>query len=296
MTAKNYDKSRLLATASKVAVQLKLQGRGEGLRIRMPGPLYETNTAGWRAIIGDFGKNQPRLEVWLDHFSGYNARKYWAGFYSPDQSKIIDIRNRVSRELWPVRTIAQKDTTDYKFMALTERLARSEFTMPILEKYPGEAFFGAYFPTRETSANVNPHFCEWAVGFFLDVARSLPRAKAEDMQREVYPVCENRKLVAAHLSRERSRYLAAQCKLRDGYRCQVCDMMFAKAYGEILGADFAEAHHIRPLGKRPDKTLTRLNDLITVCANCHRMLHRMEGKRGDVGRLRAIVAKCGRKG
>jgi hypothetical protein len=295
MAAKISDKMRLLATASSIAARLKDQGNGNGLRIRSP-RISKPATDGWRASIGDLGKNRPRLEIWLDRFSGHSDRKFLACFYSADRSKITGITRHAAREFWPVRTVTLKDTTDDGFFALSVRLDRSEFTVPILEKYRSETFFGVYDPTRKTNGRVNAHFCERAVGFFLDVARSLPTAEAEDTQRGVYPACENRKLVAAHLARERSRYLAAQCKQRDDHRCQVCDMTFAKAYGETLGAGFAEAHHLLPFGKLPDRVKTQLADLITVCANCHRMLHRMEGKRGDVGRLRAIVGKCRRRG
>jgi putative restriction endonuclease len=70
----------------------------------------------------------------------------------------------------------------------------------------------------------------------------------------------------------------------------VCSFRFTAVYGK-LGNDFAEAHHITPLGKLRDGVKTRVEDLATVCANCHRMLHRMEGRRSDMGRLKAIVRR-----
>ncbi len=68
-------------------------------------------------------------------------------------------------------------------------------------------------------------------------------------------------------------------------------MTFAKIYGAKLGAGFAEAHHKLPLGKTPQHVKTRLEDLTTVCSNCHSMLHRMEGVRGDLKMLHNLVAK-----
>ncbi len=82
---------------------------------------------------------------------------------------------------------------------------------------------------------------------------------------------------------------------RIGYRCQICDFLFADHYGKLLGDAFAEAHHIRPLGKQTGQVKTTVGDLITVCSNCHRMLHRMEGKPGDIKRLQAIVGKAKRR-
>ena len=117
-----------------------------------------------------------------------------------------------------------------------------------------------------------------------------PNTKPDAGHREVYPQHEDRKHVQSHLSRERSRLLALRCKERDNYCCQVCDMSFNQAYGRI-GHNFAEAHHKQPLGELPDKVRTPLEDLITVCANCHRMLHRMDGTANDIAKLRAIVRK-----
>ena len=62
-------------------------------------------------------------------------------------------------------------------------------------------------------------------------------------------------------------------------------------YGEKLGASYAEAHHKLALGKCPDQQATCIEDLITVCANCHRMLHRMDGLAGDIKKLTNIVKK-----
>jgi 5-methylcytosine-specific restriction protein A len=54
------------------------------------------------------------------------------------------------------------------------------------------------------------------------------------------------------------------------------------------GADYIECHHVDLLADT-EVTLTRLEDLALVCANCHRMLHR-----GDppptVDELREMIA------
>jgi len=54
--------------------------------------------------------------------------------------------------------------------------------------------------------------------------------------------------------------------------CEVCGFDFERTYG-ALGRDFAECHHLLPLGSGGPRE-TRLEDLAVVCANCHRMLHR----------------------
>ncbi len=279
----------MLTTAKAVAKQLKARSDGTRLRIRIPSRATTTNTDGWSAIIGDLGKGQSRLEVWFDRFSGYSERKLYACFRTEIQTQITSITKRVSRNLWPARVVTMDDTEEQKFLVLVKRLARSDFNTPVLEKYEGgRTFYGIYDPTRETVERVSPHFCTRAVAFFEDVARALPNAKEEDEQREVYPRFENRKLVASHLHRERSKLLAAECRIRDDYECQVCALRFEDAYGR-LGIEFAEAHHIVPLSQLRENVRTRIEDLTTVCANCHRMLHRMEGRRDDIKKLKAIV-------
>jgi 5-methylcytosine-specific restriction protein A len=51
-----------------------------------------------------------------------------------------------------------------------------------------------------------------------------------------------------------------------------CQFDFAATYG-LLGREFAEVHHLRPLADLDGPIETTLADLAVVCANCHRMLH-----------------------
>lgn len=290
-TVPRTSKATLLSTAREIGRRLKPHAGGTALRIRIPSKVTSTNTKGWDSIIGDLGSGQPRLVIWLDKFSGYDDRKFYAGFSSSNPDQIHAITDAVAKSLWPIREITDEDLSGRKHFVLSDRLSRAEFNAPILEDYPdGPKFYGIYDPTRAPTEKVNSQFCNRAVSFFEDVARSLPNATTADAHREVYPQCENRKWVTSHLHRERSGLLATECKIRDGYQCQVCGLRFEDDYGK-LGIEFAEAHHIVPLSQLPDAIRTQLEDLVTVCANCHRMLHRMTGKRNDIKTLSAIVRK-----
>ena len=57
-----------------------------------------------------------------------------------------------------------------------------------------------------------------------------------------------------------------------GLRCLVCQFDFAKRYGD-RGSDFIEMHHIDPLGVSRGVQRS-VQDLIPLCSNCHRMVHR----------------------
>src|SRR5208283_2195815 len=117
-----------------------------------------THTGGWSTVIGDLGKGQPRLEVWFDRITGHPERKLYAAFYAPTRQKITAITKRVSRRLWPVRTVSTDDMTDGKHLVFTKPLRRSEFNLPIVENhFDGNTFYGIYDPTRATSDKANLH-------------------------------------------------------------------------------------------------------------------------------------------
>lgn len=59
-----------------------------------------------------------------------------------------------------------------------------------------------------------------------------------------------------------------------GVSCMACGFNFEKAYGEH-GKDFIEVHHIQALSTLDKATMINPEvDLIPLCANCHRMIHR----------------------
>jgi len=288
-----HNKRWLLTTAKHVALQLKTRRAGTPLRVRMPYRIVPTNTDGWRVIVGDLGDaSQPRLEVWLDRFPGYENRKLYACFYSWKNANLLKLTKKVARKLPPVRVVSEADTTDGLVM-LNHRLRRSEFNLPILEKYSDATFFGIYDQTPP-SVDLNRSFCDRAIAFFEEVSRAASGSNQRDESHDVYPQYENRRRVVSHLRRERSTYLAVERKLLDGFKCQACAMRFQDVYGEKLGAAFAEAHHLIPLSKLKGRVRTEIEDLRTVCANCHRMLHKMEGKRDDIVKLRAILKRSRR--
>lgn len=78
-----------------------------------------------------------------------------------------------------------------------------------------------------------------------------------------------------------------------GYTCQVCDFNFVENYGE-LGEGFIEAHHLLPysdLNEGEIRTLSIETDFAVLCANCHRMIHRMDSP-ADILKLRELMKKA----
>ncbi len=54
--------------------------------------------------------------------------------------------------------------------------------------------------------------------------------------------------------------------------CENCAFDYEERYGE-RGRGFIEVHHVLPLAAILPNTVTNLDDLMLLCANCHRMVH-----------------------
>ncbi len=100
----------------------------------------------------------------------------------------------------------------------------------------------------------------------------------EDDEDEQLNVKEGKVIYKLHKHRERNPKLNR--KKKDNYLkkygkldCEVCGFDFYDVYRE-LGKGFMECHHKKPLSEIKGESITTINDLALVCANCHRMLHR----------------------
>jgi 5-methylcytosine-specific restriction protein A len=61
-----------------------------------------------------------------------------------------------------------------------------------------------------------------------------------------------------------------------GYSCLACGFDFRKNYGE-LGSEFIIVHHVVPVSQLgADYVINPIEDLISLCANCHAMIHRQD--------------------
>ncbi|MDA3917464.1 MAG: HNH endonuclease [Deltaproteobacteria bacterium] len=73
---------------------------------------------------------------------------------------------------------------------------------------------------------------------------------------------------------ERNSEARQACINALGCLCNICGFDFESAYGD-RGKGFIHVHHIVPLSEiKGDYKINPLKDLITVCPNCHAMLHR----------------------
>lgn len=96
---------------------------------------------------------------------------------------------------------------------------------------------------------------------------------------------------------ERNARLRAAAVKAHGTHCHVCGFSFAEFYGPH-GNGFIEVHHLYPISQyEEEKEINPYKDMITLCANCHRMVHRNPSRPLSIEELRYIIdSQCKRNG
>ncbi|HHQ8912124.1 TPA: HNH endonuclease [Bacillus cereus] len=90
---------------------------------------------------------------------------------------------------------------------------------------------------------------------------------------------EGKRRLRIHIYKERNSKVIRLAKERfmeaHGGRlfCEICEFDYSEKYGEI-GDGYIEGHHTIPISQLEEGSVTRVEDIVLVCANCHRMLHR----------------------
>lgn len=81
-----------------------------------------------------------------------------------------------------------------------------------------------------------------------------------------------------------------------GLKCKVCGFDFFEFYGE-RGEGFIEIHHVKPLSvlKGEAQAINPVTDLVPLCSNCHRMIHRRWDNVLTIDQLKDIVKLQKRK-
>jgi hypothetical protein len=99
-----------------------------------------------------------------------------------------------------------------------------------------------------------------------------------DEEGQARPEGKKRRRYTNHF--ERNPKLRAQAILIHRTTCMVpgCNFSFEATYGE-RGTGFIEVHHVKPLSDVEGETsVDPRTDLVVVCSNCHRMIHRKKNQ------------------
>lgn len=102
-------------------------------------------------------------------------------------------------------------------------------------------------------------------------------APTDDDEGGITQAPEGRVFTRVHLARERDPRLVKECKrrfLREHKRlfCQACGFDFGEKYGDDKGS-IIDCHHTNPVHTLNPGHETKVEDLVLLCSNCHRVVH-----------------------
>ncbi|MCY4625578.1 MAG: HNH endonuclease [Chloroflexi bacterium] len=91
-----------------------------------------------------------------------------------------------------------------------------------------------------------------------------------------------------HKVRERSPSNRAAALLYHGNKCAACGFFFDEVYTPAHAKGFIEVHHVKPLSTG-EQFVDPLQDLVPLCANCHRMVHRQADNWLSIDQLKGLL-------
>ena len=101
---------------------------------------------------------------------------------------------------------------------------------------------------------------------------------------------ENRGVIMKRPEYERNSTNRNEAIKIHGTRCMACGFDFEATYGEI-GKNYIEVHHTKPLYSLEQETIVNpRTDLVCLCSNCHRMIHRKRDSILTLEELKEIIA------
>lgn len=177
-------------------------------------------------------------------------------------------------------------------LSITERLEcvdRHGSVMKLVFKKPGELDeqtlgHGHRQLTSASAALLDQQLVEYE-SLLRQAAKDIDTFEAEA---ETHGLEGARSQRLVHPYERDSRLRAAAVQLH-GLRCCVCQFSFEDVYGE-QGAGYIEVHHTKPLAsyKGEEIEVNPKTDMASLCANCHRMIHRRRDKPLTMDELREM--------
>lgn len=157
----------------------------------------------------------------------------------------------------------------------------NRFDFEIVREHTDNVFFGAEFYDENIVEAVRYSAChQGAISKVATEYNSIEEIEKPFMFEESakYSVFEGQEIYRVHKTYERNSKIIEDKKCsvlekKKKLECEVCKMDFHAVYGEH-GKGFSECHHINPLAFREGEQETKPEDLVILCANCHRMIHR----------------------
>lgn len=152
-------------------------------------------------------------------------------------------------------------------------------------EFPG-AGFRYYGPiTYKSHSSRNPtHFILQVVDYLESIVQQDLESIANE---EEYFEGRKQQRLSAYYERNPQIRLAA---IRiHGLICAVCGFDYEKAYGR-RGKGYIEVHHLKPVSSLSQpESVDPKRDMVVLCANCHRMIHRKKDDILSLNQLREAM-------
>lgn len=178
---------------------------------------------------------------------------------------------------------------------ILENLDRFEIIGPHSEKskfiVPFEAWHEDYNPSNKVVWKLRDQLAQ-ALEELGMVDGQLSPSENDELTSAMLENTPEGKKVAYYTTRHERKAKNRRNAIRiHGKNCQGYGFDFEKIYGEI-GKGFIEVHHTKPLYKEDSEIEINPNtDLICVCSNCHRIIHRRKDSIVTLKELQELVSR-----
>lgn len=203
-------------------------------------------------------------------------------------SKAIMMKHSPEMKSSPYNGIVNSLTTRIlkhlnRFEVIGTEGGKSKFIVPF------EGWHEDYNPSKHFVWKLRDELVQALEDLGMVDVQSFPSEEDELTSFAVENTPEGRKIAYYTTRYERSaKNRNAAIKIH-GTVCQGCGFDFEKTYGEI-GKGYIEVHHTQPLYKEDDVVnINPATDLICVCANCHRIIHRRKNSVLSIKELQELL-------
>lgn len=159
---------------------------------------------------------------------------------------------------------------------------KADFSNVIRESFPDE--YTSFLNNEETQDNVelklkfetvNDEIDTYNVELLVPVHKEVMQEDIDAEDTEIYgPRTEGNAVKYYGKRYERDPMNRKRAIEYHGLSCVACGFNFEEVYGE-RGKEFIEVHHVKPLSTLDSEMIIDpKKDLVPLCSNCHRMVHR----------------------
>jgi 5-methylcytosine-specific restriction protein A len=146
-----------------------------------------------------------------------------------------------------------------------------------------EVVWNLYADKHIELSKIASHIKQFASNEKLEIT-AIPEDEEEGNEGQVLSrVHRYRERDKSLVTKKKGRFLSEHGKLF----CQGCGFDFENRYGD-RGKDYIECHHTKPVSELLVGETTKISDLVLLCSNCHRVVHRKKPWL-SIEELRALI-------